>query len=204
MAVCEYCGKELTEKSHHAGKVRRFCNNECFKASRGSVERRTTICQYCGKTFKETRDRPNLYCSKQCAARHRGMIYTSRRQAQDDHELELLEEYREALKRVEDLRYRIEHEKYCIECGKLFTARQMGQKCCSPECSRRRENRGKDHRIYKNGAPDKSITLTKLYMRDGGICQICGRAIDFDRDPNDDRYPSIDHIIPISKGGIHG
>lgn len=53
------------------------------------------------------------------------------------------------------------------------------------------------------GAPDLSITLTKLYMRDQGVCQICGRHIDFDCDSNSDYYPSIDHIIPISKGGEH-
>ena len=48
-----------------------------------------------------------------------------------------------------------------------------------------------------------TINLTRLYMRDKGVCQICGRDIDFDCDPNSDDYPSIDHIKPLAKGGLH-
>lgn len=57
---------------------------------------------------------------------------------------------------------------------------------------------------------DKSITLKKLYDRDKGVCKICGGLCDY----NDYKivngitvvgncYPSIDHIIAISKGGSH-
>ena len=40
-------------------------------------------------------------------------------------------------------------------------------------------------------------------MRDNGICQLCGKQIDFDWDSNSDYYPSIDHIKSIAKGGLH-
>ena len=57
---------------------------------------------------------------------------------------------------------------------------------------------------------DSDITLDKLYNRAGGICALCGGYCDY----NDyifkgtifvagNQYPSIDHIIPISKGGSH-
>lgn len=59
-------------------------------------------------------------------------------------------------------------------------------------------------------AGDKSINLPALFDRDGGRCRICGAMCDY----NDitvkngaviagDNYPSIDHIVPISKGGTH-
>lgn len=53
---------------------------------------------------------------------------------------------------------------------------------------------------------DKEVTLKKLIDRDKGICQICGRPINTE-DKNGcvagDDYPSIDHVIALSKGGGH-
>ncbi len=207
---CQYCGKEITKKSHHSGGVKKYCSNECFKMARGCHERiwRYTICQYCGKTFKEQRDTINLYCSKSCSGKAQSMIRAYLKEdEQEFSDKEFREELREELhslmRRAEQIVYKLEHEKICKVCGQFFIAINTNQICCSPECSRRHENRNKDKRIYKNGKPDLSINLTRLYMRDQGICQICGRHIDFDCDNNSDYYPSIDHIIPIAKGGMH-
>ena len=61
-----------------------------------------------------------------------------------------------------------------------------------------------------NGKIDYSITLSKLIERDKGICKLCGRKVNetdytYINDTfiagND--YPSIDHIKPLSKGGVH-
>lgn len=57
---------------------------------------------------------------------------------------------------------------------------------------------------------DNDITIEALYNRSTGICALCGGYCDF----NDyvyrgttfiagNHYPSIDHIVPISKGGSH-
>lgn len=53
---------------------------------------------------------------------------------------------------------------------------------------------------------DNSISLDGVIERDKGICQICGRAVD--RTAKNGRhilkeYPTVDHIIPLSKGGSH-
>lgn len=69
----------------------------------------------------------------------------------------------------------------------------------------------RDKRLKENGNVDYSITLEKLYKRDNGICQICGEKCDYNDYRKDEKnsfiaginYPSIDHIIPISKGGQH-
>lgn len=53
---------------------------------------------------------------------------------------------------------------------------------------------------------DETITLKSLIKRDGGICQICGRPTDKDDITNGHigrMYPTLDHIIPLSKGGTH-
>lgn len=206
--ICEYCGEEFFKRSHKKGNTRKYCSTDCYKKAISAFK--YTTCQYCGKLFKEARDRQNLFCSKKCSALWHQKIMSEKRMQEEKHTKELLDEYSEILKihtqtleRLEVLRNRINNEKRCKICGQFFIAKYPNQICCSQECSTKNQNRNKDRRIYKNGKPDLSITLTKLYMRDEGVCQICGKHIDFDCDPNGDDYPSIDHIQPLSKGGLH-
>lgn len=53
---------------------------------------------------------------------------------------------------------------------------------------------------------DESITLKAVRKRDKDICQICGLSVD-DTDIKNGHirrmYPTVDHIIPLSKGGSH-
>lgn len=61
-------------------------------------------------------------------------------------------------------------------------------------------------RFYGHAEYDKSITLKALYKRDKGICQLCGKPTDPEdiKDGHISRmYPTIDHIMPLSKGGAH-
>ena len=103
----------------------------------------------------------------------------------------------------------------CKECGKTFIGASINRKYCSAECSRRTGNRDKNKarmwRIISNGNADKDITLTKLIKRDRSVCHICGEKCDredYIRTQEGyfivgNNYPSIDHVIPISKGGTH-
>lgn len=53
---------------------------------------------------------------------------------------------------------------------------------------------------------DESITLKELIKRDKGICKICGEPTDSDDITGGHigrLYPTLDHIIPLSKGGTH-
>jgi len=53
---------------------------------------------------------------------------------------------------------------------------------------------------------DKSITIEKLILKYNGICQICGEPIDKKDIKNGHirrNYPTLDHIVPLSKGGTH-
>ena len=61
-------------------------------------------------------------------------------------------------------------------------------------------------RFYGCDEFDESITLASLCARDKGICQICGKPVD-DTDIKKGHirrnYPTLDHIVPLSKGGTH-
>lgn len=53
---------------------------------------------------------------------------------------------------------------------------------------------------------DDAITLKALVKRDNGICKICGKPTNESDITNGHigrLYPTLDHIIPISKGGTH-
>ena len=54
--------------------------------------------------------------------------------------------------------------------------------------------------VVKNG--EKVLTID-LVTRDGFDCQICGVVIDWAKRQGRKWGPSIDHIVPISKGGLH-
>ena len=101
----------------------------------------------------------------------------------------------------------------CEICGKTFTTYRLTQVCCSAECGKKRYNRisshRKDARIADDKRIDKDITALGLFDRDGGVCWICGKRCDLtDYTVKDgtiicgNKYPSIDHIIPICELSI--
>ena len=100
----------------------------------------------------------------------------------------------------------------CIECGQPFFANKR-MKYCSDRCNRRHDNRvhyeSRSYRLKKVRV-DKDISLEKLYQEEKGICYLCGGMCDW----NDyvmvgqtfvagNNYPSIEHVKPLSKGGLH-
>lgn len=53
---------------------------------------------------------------------------------------------------------------------------------------------------------NSQITLIEVAKRDNNICQICGGVVDWGDIENGHirrMYPTIDHIVPLSKGGRH-
>lgn len=116
----------------------------------------------------------------------------------------------------------------CEVCGKQYTLRERMQGgdtkycrdngCCSKECLKKRARKARKirERGYRNHkgrarkygcAFDSSVTLKALIKRNGPRCAICGEMCN----PNDHewtdhtgpKHPTIDHIIPMSKGGGH-
>ncbi len=98
----------------------------------------------------------------------------------------------------------------CKFCGDIFCADERAKrKYCSKECSRKAANKRHDKRIPKSQRVD-NIVLTRLYERDGGKCYKCGCDCNFDdwrqskrgnKYPGDN-YPTIDHVVPVSLGGL--
>lgn len=100
---------------------------------------------------------------------------------------------------------------FCSRCGGIYIAKK-NKKYCSKACEKAIQySRAKDKRLAKiKNVHKDNIDLKRLYVRDGGVCWLCKTACDW----NDYRrtetafiagenYPSIDHVIPLAKGGSH-
>ena len=189
MKKCEYCGKDYEPKTSRSMYCSRECNDEAHKKrmrKRYAIKHKIgeeRICACCGKKFKAKSEK-GKFCSTKCN-------WASRNGA---HPI----------------------ERKCEVCGNSFiTSDNHPRKTCGNElCVKEyraiyRRKHGKLKRIPKEQRVDKDITLAKLILRDGKRCWLCGELTD----ENDyivnekgimcgNNYPSIDHIIPISKGGL--
>lgn len=145
-------------------------------------------------TLRHVRDTKCWLCEQRKA---------KQRQAEKEKKKATAREVRQFYKPVP--KYSQQELKSCSVCGALFYG-SLKKKTCSDKCSKRikahYDNMKKRRRRKDSWTSDSStITLEKLFARDEGICWICGGRCDKDADSNDNMYPSVDHVIPISHGG---
>lgn len=180
--ICEYCGKQFE------GRKKKYCSRECCRSADRDNKRikyvwksaRAPKCLLCGGELSQGQKK---YCSQVCRRRYQS-IYIEK--SSFDHR---------------------ELTKICIVCGKEFTTWKSRQFTCSTKCANRAHD--SDRRI-RGKVIDKDITLEKLAERDNNQCQICGLFVDWTDYEIRGRkkicgnfYPSKDHIIPLSCGGLH-
>lgn len=180
---CLYCGKPVQQASR--GRKRKYCSDTCrIEAEKEHkrivyVGKRKEKCDFCGKTLPKYKTR---FCSDLCRRKHRdiqnGVIHNHG-----------------------------ELTKICPVCGIEFKTWRDYKETCSKRCSNKKHDA---ERQYKNITVDKDISLEKLAKRDNNICQICGEPVDWNDYLKTDKtfrggnkYPSIDHIRPVSLGGLH-
>lgn len=103
---------------------------------------------------------------------------------------------------------------YCKACGRRFVPvyRSKSHVFCSDECilsySKKRKALDDKERSLRRYCIIKSrfvekVSIEYLFFRDKGKCQICNKKLSLDRRGVHRLAPTIDHIIPLSKGGEH-
>lgn len=200
---CLVCDKEYTTSK----RTQIYCSRKCQMQSMRK-DKASGICLFCGKHFTAKRhDSIGKYCSHQCQINDLHQQKLQRIQEKEEQK-KLEEQNRINQTRINEFINVSSHLKKCKRCGKIFVS-SYGKEYCSEECRRKAANsrhdksRSKDKRLKQCDVRDYSISIHKVYEKYHGICQICGEELSFDCDCNDDVHPSIDHIIPIAKGGNH-
>lgn len=187
--TCKRCGKEF-----HAPKDRStFCSRECafaYKAENKKPEECAVYfkrCDICDTPFTDRHRTKHSHCSPGCSAeyvRRYSKQYSVKKQS---------------------------HERVCSVCGRSFI-KSYGHKgvrsFCSEECRRSqaavvRRKCKTTRRARKRRAFVEPIDLHVLFERDRGRCRICGRKLNLLRRAPDMRAATIDHITPLSLGGLH-
>ena len=177
------------------GKVRIRCKvcGQTFERAMCTIRKgRKTKCPFCAENQKEEKIKEHL--SEVKAAREQRHASTVARN----------EAKKEAKKHP------------CRICGKKTTRHAY----CSTECAQeanklRARSYSATHEAtrrvrMRSQISDRGITLVKLYQRDAGVCWICGmECLWSDKEVTQkaivcgNLYPSVDHVVPLSKGGAH-
>jgi 5-methylcytosine-specific restriction endonuclease McrA len=191
--VCLNCGKKYHPKAKNRNK---HCSRKCdfeyrTKTAEGpkgpSIKflinefiidyvEKINICVECGKLYIRNQ-KQGSYCSIKCYYKY----YCNNKH--------------------------IESTLECKECGAKFIKRYGDKRriFCSKGCLKKnsRRIRAVRKRIGKGKAIIDSFSLYQILVRDEYRCGICGKKIDVSLPYNDKMAATIDHIIPLSKGGLH-
>lgn len=202
LKICVVCGKKF-----HTFKSRKICcSPQCSKVNHNKSNPERTRARYkrlhpnarsMDQVIKESQDR-----------KIKMRADTDRRKVLREIQQKKAQEIKQKQKQ-ERIEYWQQYSAihFCEECGQAFPAFYPLTKYCSSKCANA-AHRSKDR--LKNITIDKGISVKRIARRDKNLCQLCGRPVDW----NDyvikdgvqicgDYYPSRDHIIPISKGGLH-
>lgn len=205
---CPVCGKEFqTWKSRQL-----TCSSECSKVYHNRSRTKTEEQKQRRKEYdrqKWLRLHPDASTAEEIHERKLAREAEKElKRKEREAELQKIRAHKEAIKQANIdywLNYEAEHE--CEVCGEKFLAHYPTAKYCSKTCQKK-NTRTRDR--YKGITIDKGITLPRLAKRDHNQCQICGLFVDWDDFIQTDKtkicgdmYPSIDHIRPISLGGVH-
>ncbi len=214
--TCEYCGVVYVNTREHANEGNRFCTRECWFAwwkeegkknkrkrkhekEKGKAEKYTRTCEVCGKTYIDSRA---LTCSEECQRKR----YNEKQKQSETYGW--TEEKNQKNRERKGI---VLHVAECEECGKEFeyyaTKENKGyRKYCNKKCTDvmlKRTARA-IRRLRINTNTKDRISLVKLINYSRGVCSICGcKVVKTKKSEYKPNGATVDHIIPLAKGGTH-
>lgn len=227
--TCLYCGQEFQtiHKDH------KYCTSTCASRDAGDKRRGDYSCEYCGKPRWSDHPNRNRFCSRECVNKAKRLETLLRHtEAQKEREEKLTRkcpncgitymakqsnqvfcsekcQYEATLR----TRRRLNQEKFipklriCPHCGKNFatTLQAQDKQYCSDWCRNRAAHaRGKEiRREQMKNAFIEPVGLKTTYRSYKGKCAICGLPVPETSEPSNQWAATVDHVVPLSKGGFH-
>jgi hypothetical protein len=195
---CQTCGQQVATVKN-PGRPRKYCSRRCRELAQAKIvkKRRRSDLRESGKTLPGDQLRCAVVkCQKQFTAKTSHQKYCSDKCRQ----AAAWGPY--ATGEVVATRIRFQQ---CPRCAALVVVHGKGfspKKCqsCRREVLRHKDAR-KNHARRASGRDLPSVE--QLAARDGSRCQICRRQVDLGRSGHDAWGPTIDHILPVSRGGTN-
>jgi hypothetical protein len=93
----------------------------------------------------------------------------------------------------------------CAHCSVTFAARTFHTIYCSTKCKfsagRSKQAHVRAARVKATGY--ETFTHHEIFSRDGWICGLCGGDVDESLAWPHSASASLDHVTPLSRGGLH-
>lgn len=188
-AVCEICGSSFERVG--PGNSAKVCSSSCKKEKERlrSLKSRPVYvrnCEICDVVF-ETRYKATFACSPECQ-RERVRIYGKEKWLKG---LESRPETKEIICKW--------CEKPVVVPYSLTGGRKFHDEC--KKQATRANNRKKS--VKRQGAKTQETILHEVIAeRDGFICHLCNEPVDMSLSRRSHFGATLDHVIPISKGGL--
>jgi 5-methylcytosine-specific restriction endonuclease McrA len=207
----------------HRSRLVKTCSTACSQWARkhpGSP-RPTRRCGACDKSL-EGRGPQTKFCDKRCqwwASKHPGIPFPTGRTCEGcgeniDHLNLQARTCSNACQRWKDSHPdgRLRNApKTCATCDGPIVGRRVDTTFCSTICRERdprhaersRDKARKRRAVVRGAKADEPVRAVDVFERDNWTCQICSLPIDRSAPWPYPMSPSIDHVIPLSRGGMH-
>jgi len=186
MRKCSECSKAVPKPK--AGRYSFTCSVKCRKLRerrlRKSKDKFSKICLTCKNSFT-AKDAREAYCSKDCKAKEYAMRLKEKRAKEKEERPDFVEQA-------------------CHYCNKpVWRLANRGGKVSHPVCrdaARRDWNRQKNSKRRKYRFISQSKFM-EISIRDEWTCHLCGEEVDETLPRLAKMGASLDHVLPLSKGG---
>lgn len=216
--TCSECGKQLNARQ------KKYCSMNCLTESKRTLV--NIDCEHCGKNFFP-KNRYKKYCSPSCGSSSR-KTFTNEEYLEMIKDISV-----DGYANTSDLPGRLDviirkrfgswmdaclaagvkpfgsKNKHCGVCNEeLELDRGRRTKYCGEECSHEaNHNRWIDNTHRRKRAMEdtetEKIDRLLVFERSSWSCHICGDKVNRENKHPHLGSPSMDHVVPLSKGGSH-
>jgi 5-methylcytosine-specific restriction endonuclease McrA len=164
----------------------KYCSQGCYGKSRSHPPR---VCAWCGQPF-QVHKHNKIYCSRLCYRSHEKAINDARH-APGKRRCSQCKQLKRVACFNHNVRSRSGYLAACKPCEhKLAKIRRKRNPEKTSIANRTRKARKRHAPIAEH------ISLDVIFIRDHQICSLCHTRVKR-------KEASVDHIIPLSKGGMH-
>ena len=213
--MCQACGSVLVVAGDRGPQGNKhpeiYCDKECAEADRSRVYRMRRIadktvlskglfpksiaskvvfcdCLNCKRRFTATEARQ--FCTSDCTQGYRDAIAKANR-------------LQWAIERIERQRKNARVQS-CKQCGIEYTSlNQDGKLYCSRRCVAKYARKNRQHIARSSNRIGGGFSSLDVFKAAKWKCKICGIKVHQATGQHSETQATIDHVVPMSKGGLH-